>query len=470
MVRGSCGALVGMACALREHPAVRRSASASGWEHVPYGVWVVLVVLGVVAVLALSSRVLFARVPRVWWRVWGYPVAAVRVRRTWHRLTDLQDLSVARRSPLRVLAGVVVKGRAVRTVAPRLGVPRMLSGGLVVRVRLHPGQTPEMYGPVGGAMAHAWRVHAVRVTSRERGWVTLTATAWDPLSIPWVPRALGPATLLRAVVGQWEDGAAWVVDLRRNPHWLIVGATRSGKSTLMTALVSQWAPQRLALVGIDLKGGMELSLVEARLSALATTRDQAADLLSRVVEIALDRMALCRSGGARSIWELPEKGRPVPVIVLVDEVAELYLMGSSADKAVVAQVSTALLRLGQLGAAVGVYLVIAGQRVGSDLGTGVTALRAQLGGRVCHRVLDKGTAEMALGDLSPDAVAAAQMITEAEPGVAISVANGGVWMRARSVPVTADQARQTAETHAVLTPALSSLGWAGHRDGVSGDE
>ena len=292
----------------------------------------------------------------------------------------------------------------------------------------------------------------------------MTATAWDPLSVPWVPRsAAGAGQLLRAVVGRWEDGAEWVVDLRRAPHWLIVGATRSGKSTLMAALVSQWASQPVALVGIDLKGGMELSLFEARLSALATTRDEAADLLAQLVEIALDRMELCRSVGARSIWELPEKNRPAPVIVLVDEVAELYLSAGSADKVLIAQVSTALLRLGQLGAALGVHLVVAGQRVGSDLGPGVTALRAQLSGRVCHRVLDKGTAEMTLGDLSPDAVAAAQLISDTEQGVAIAVADGGVWMRARSVLVTPDQARQTAEKYATLTPVLSGLGWAGHR-------
>jgi len=464
-ITSGCGALVGMACEIRSHPAlahpaVKRAATSGG---IPFGVW--LLVAAAVALVALSvfSPVLMARAPRLWWRVWGYPRAVVRLRWTWHRLTDLQDLAVTKRPAVRVLGGVMVKGRAIKTMAPRLGVVRFRPGGLVVRVRLHPGQAPEMYVGAAVALAHAWRVHAVRITSVERGWVTVTATAWDPLSVPWVPHSAAAGQLLRAVVGRWEDGAQWVVDLRRSPHWLIVGATRSGKSTLMAALVSQWAAQPVALVGIDLKGGMELSLFEARLSALATTRDEAADLLSQLVEIALDRMALCRSVGARSIWELPEPKRPAAVIVLVDEVAELYLSAGSADKAIVAQVSTALLRLGQLGAALGVHLIVAGQRVGSDLGPGVTALRAQLSGRVCHRVLDKGTAEMTLGDLAPDAVAAAQLISDTEQGVAIAVTDDGTWMRARSVLVTPDQARRTAEKYATLTPVLSGLGWAGHR-------
>ena len=469
LVHRGCGALVGMGCALKEHPVSRQagqgSGAAAGFAHLPYGVWLLLVAASVVGALAVLSPVLRARAPRWWWALWGYPVAVVRLKWTWHRLTDLQDLAVSRRPALRLMGDVVVRGRAVRTVAPRMGVARRRSGGLVVRVRLHPGQTPEMFEPAGGAMAHAWRMHAVRVTSHERGWVTMTATAWDPLSVPWVPRSLVPPQLLRAVVGRWEDGAVWAVDLRVVPHWLIVGATQSGKSTLMAALVSQWAPQRLALVGVDLKGGLELSLFEARLSALATSRREAADVLSQVLEHMLERMALCRSLAVRSIWELPEKVRPVPVIVLVDEVAELYLMASSAEKGEVGQVSTVLLRLGQLGAALGVHLVVAGQRVGSDLGTGVTALRAQLLGRICHRVADKGTAEMALGDSSPDAVAAAQLISVDQQGVAVGINAEGVWMRARSVLVTPQQARQTAERYATLTPVLSSLGWAGHRTG-----
>ncbi|MFD8452050.1 hypothetical protein [Streptomyces coelicoflavus] len=47
----------------------------------------------------------------------------------------------------------------------------------------------------------------------------------------------------------------------------------------------------------------------------------------------------------------------MPVAVIVDEIAELFL-------------------------------AVTGQRAGSDPGPGATALRAQPGGRVCHRVAD----------------------------------------------------------------------------------
>ena len=56
------------------------------------------------------------------------------------------------------------------------------------------------------------------------------------------------------------------MDLRLVPHWLITGATRSGKSTLLARLITQLAPQPVALVGIDCKGGMELGLFDRRLT------------------------------------------------------------------------------------------------------------------------------------------------------------------------------------------------------------
>ena len=116
-----------------------------------------------------------------------------------------------------------------------------------------------------------------------------------------------------------------------------------------------------------------------------------------------------------------------------------------------------LIRLAQLGRALGVHLIVAGQRVGADLGDGVTALRAQLGGRVCHRVTDPGTAVMTLGDLYPEAVEAAQMITPGERGVAITTDADGSWLRARSVLTTAAGVEETVQQWAHMRPSLPML-------------
>lgn len=417
--------------------------------------WLLLFVVGAALVAAGMARV---RWPHLWWATVGFPLAALRVVATWRRLTTLIDLAVPRRPTFGLVGDLMVRGKPLRLSPPRMGLPRYRRGGLEVTVRLHPGQVPEQFAATTDALAHAWRVHTVRVLPEKRGFVRLVAAAWDPLADPTMP-LLPNRRVLTAAAGWREDGAAWVIDLRRVPHWLIVGATRSGKSTLLATLVRAWAAQPVALVGIDLKGGLELAQYEARLTALACDRAQAAELLARLVEITSERMRLCRRHGARSVWDLPSRRRPLPVVVLVDEVAELYLMADRSERDEVAEVSTALLRLGQLGAALGVHLVVAGQRVGSDLGPGVTALRAQLGGRVCHQVHDPGTAEMALGDLDKDALTAAQQITPDQPGVAVTFGDDGRWTRVRSVLTTPEQARRTAAKYAGLTPRLRQLGW-----------
>ncbi|WP_328372250.1 FtsK/SpoIIIE domain-containing protein [Streptomyces sp. NBC_00445] len=412
--------------------------------------------LAVLAWVLVVGDLLRRHRPAWHWYLVGYPVTAWRVLFTWRKVAMLNDLSVSRRPPRGLLGDLVVKGDPLRPVAPRASFPRATRLGLTVTVRLHAGQTPATYMKAADALAHAWRVHAVRVTSPERGLVLLTATGSDPLERPGL--ATAPTELLSALIGALETGGAWVMNLRLVPHWLIAGATRSGKSTLLARLITQLAPQPVALVGVDCKGGMELGLFAGRLSALATCRREAVAVLSALVVDMQDRMSACRSAGVRSIWELPEKLRPIPVVVIVDEIAELYLSdGTRESKAEAEQCSTLLLRLAQLGAALGLHLVVAGQRVGSDLGPGVTALRAQLGGRICHRVNDPGTAEMTLGDLNKDAVAVAQAITAEERGVAVCTSPDGGWSRARSHLTPTDEAVATARKHSAMTPQLPAL-------------
>ncbi|SFD21213.1 FtsK/SpoIIIE domain-containing protein [Streptomyces aidingensis] len=413
--------------------------------------------LGALAWLLVVGRELRQRRPDWHWYLTGYPLMAARAVFTWRKVAQLNDLSVSYRPSRRVLGDVAVKGEPLRATAPRIGFPAPRRDGLELRVRLHPGQTPAPFLTAADALAHAWRAHAVRIVSPERGSVVITATARDPLG-ELRPSGGVEEELLRAEVGALETGRAWVIDFRAVPHWLIVGATRSGKSTLLARLVARLAPQPLALVAVDCKGGMELGLFTERLSALATSRTEAVRLFGALVTELRDRMEVCRAAGARSIWELPDKLRPVPVVVLVDELAELYLTGGSREeRAEAEQCSTYLLRLAQLGAALGIHLVVAGQRVGSDLGPGVTALRAQLGGRICHRVNDPATAEMALGDLNKDAVAVAQAIHLREQGVAVTTADGAGWVRARSYPTTPAEAKEASLRYASRKPWLPFL-------------
>ncbi|NUW45777.1 FtsK/SpoIIIE domain-containing protein [Nonomuraea rhodomycinica] len=406
--------------------------------------------------------------PVSFWLVVGYPLKTLHVYFTWGNVALGCSLTRKRRRWRYTLDGLPVVGHAtislthkrkVRRVQidkpPRLGIVRPCRLGFRVNVKLMDGQTPDDYAARLPNLAHAWRVHSVRLVASRPGRITLLATRGDPLSEVRAP--VLSEGLLRVRVGLLETGAPWVVDFRTVPHWLNTGATQSGKSTLLNALITGLSGQPVALVGFDLKGGVELTAYSSRLSAIATERAECVGLLDDLICLVKTRMALCRTNKVRNIWRLPEDLRPTPVVVLVDEVAELFLMAHKGEKDEIASTATALLRLAQLGRAFGVYLVVCGQRVGSDLGPGVTALRSQLSGRVCHRVNDPETATMTLGDTDPAALDAARQIPANMPGTAVVVGDDGRWYRARSVYVSEEVAEAAAQTNAELTPAWADL-------------
>ncbi|MDF5757633.1 FtsK/SpoIIIE domain-containing protein [Spongiactinospora sp. TRM90649] len=417
--------------------------------------------------------------PVSYWYVAAFPRKAVWLRWSWRHVASGCGLTKKRHRwwftvvPNMVAStGVVRVRRRFQRIAvdtkPWMGLPRPTRYGFRVTLRLLDGQIPDDYAKICERLAHAWRIEAVRVVASRPGRVTLQATTHDPLGhvAPAVPPSDPPggwsaAELLRPVVGLLDNGTPWRMDFRLIPHWINAGATQSGKSNLVNALLVALAPQPVALVGFDLKGGVELSAYTDRLTALATTRAECVALLADLIAIMGARMLACRQHGVRDIWQLPDQSRPIPVVILVDELAELYLTADKAEKDEVTRTATALLRIAQLGRAFGIHLVLSGQRIGADLGPGVTALRAQVGGRVCHRVNDPETAVMILGDLDPDALVAARSIPPETPGVAIVTGSDGRWYRARSGYVSTTAAEEAARAYADMAPSWAQLAAAG---------
>jgi FtsK/SpoIIIE family len=380
-----------------------------------------------------------------YWFALGFFYKAVRTFTSWAEVAEGCTLTKTRKRALR-------KGTYVSR--PRLGFPRPHAYGLRLWVRLTSGQTPVTIAEATPRLQHSWRAHGVRVEATKPGKVLLSVTMRDPLARVNIPAAADE--FLRPVLGRLETGGLWRIDFKTVPHWLITGATQSGKSTFINALIAKLAKQKVALVGFDLKGGMEFTPYKARLSKLATNREQVVEVLAELIDVLEARMSLCAANGASNIWQLPEHRRPVPTVVLVDEVAELFLTAETNDKEVTTT-AVQLLRIAQLGRALGIYLIVAGQRVGSDLGKGVTALRAQLSGRICFRVNDGETAKMTLGDLSAEAVDAAQQILPTKPGVAITGTDSGLWQHARSIAVSTEQAQAAARENTHLATPWEEL-------------
>ncbi|MFE9608843.1 FtsK/SpoIIIE domain-containing protein [Streptomyces sp. NPDC006012] len=405
--------------------------------------------------------------PAAYWSTVGLPVSVARLLASYSSTMDACGLTVEP-SRWRALAVKAITRREIRPVPPRRGLIRPTSTGLRIRLRLAPGQEPADVAASAERLRHAWGVHAVYVRDVKPGVVELRLVGFDVLRKVRMPRRRFDGGLLRVPVALREDATAFVRDYRAVPHELVLGATLSGKSMYLRNLLTGLAAQPVVLAGIDCKRGVELAPFAARLSALATDQNQAAELLPVLVKEMEDRYDLIKSrqGFApgtpdelitSDIWGLPDCERPAPIVLFIDEVAELFLVATRKQEQRRDEMVTQLIRLAQLGRAAGIYLEVCGQRFGAELGKGATMLRAQLTGRVCHRVNDEASAKMALGDIAPEAPFAACAIAAERPGLAVAGDTSGGWSRIRTPYLSLSDAAATCRESAHLTPDVPAL-------------
>ncbi|QPP07576.1 plasmid transfer protein [Streptomyces bathyalis] len=424
------------------------------------GIVITVVIVGGLALLLKWRR------PAWYWLAFGALIASVRVLVTYGSVMDACNLTVSA-SRFRIMVARWFKKAMPPSRVPRIRRLRITRTGLVLRIRMRPGQDAFEYAAASDRLRHSFGMRQVTAREVRSGTVELAMTGYDILKRVQMPAKVDDG-LLKVAVAMADDGSVAFRDYRRTPHALTLGATQSGKSVYQRRLVTALAPQPVALVGIDCKQGVELAPLARRLSALATTPEEALGLLEALVERMEGIYQVIRREQRISadipdaeitadIWGLPEKIRPVPVVLTIDEVAELALVATRAEEKRRNRIVTALVRLAQLGRAAGIYLDIYGQRFGSELGDGITMLRAQLSGRTAHRVNDESSAKMAFGDINPDAVFAAIQIATGQPGTAITADATGSWSRIRTPHTTLRQAVNACNRHAHLTPHLPEL-------------
>ncbi|MET8291987.1 FtsK/SpoIIIE domain-containing protein [Streptomyces sp. NPDC005132] len=423
--------------------------------------------LTVALVLVVAAAlVLRWRRPAWYWLVFGAAFAAVRVLFQYTSVMDACGLTVPP-SRWRLAMARLANRRVPESRAPRILRLRPTRTGLVLRLKLRPGQDAFDVSASCDRLRHSFAMYGVTSRELRSGVVEVRMTGYDVLKRVQMPAKTDPAPM-RVPVALREDGAVHYRDYRAVPHGLTLGATESGKSVYQRNLVAGLAPMDVALVGIDCKQGVELFPLARRFSALADNPDTALDLLEALVSHMADVYQVIRAEQritvnvpdaeiAADIWDLPDHLRPVPIVVLVDEVAELALFATKDEEKRRDRIITALVRLAQLGRAAGIYLEICGQRFGSELGKGITMLRAQLTGRTAHRVNDESSANMAFGDIAPDAVLAAIQIPTETPGIAVTGDSSGGWARIRAPHTTLRQAVNLCNKHAGRTPDLPAL-------------
>ena len=216
-------------------------------------------------------------------------------------------------------------------------------------------------------------------------------------------------TLLSLAIGTDVSGNSVVGDLTRMPHLLIAGATGSGKSVcinaLMAGLMFQATPDEMKMILIDPKR-VEFALYQDMphlLVPVVTESDHAVSALRWAVAEMENRYKLFASHTVRNIGDFngraPEMGlNPLPyIVVVIDELADLMMVAAG-------EIEELICRIAQLARAVGIHLLVATQRPSADIITGL--IKANIPSRIAFAVsssidsrviLDETGAEKLLG-------------------------------------------------------------------------
>lgn len=187
---------------------------------------------------------------------------------------------------------------------------------------------------------------------------------------------LDSTSKLTFALGRDVSGRAYAVDLAKMPHLLIAGATGSGKSVcvnaLITSLLMRAQPHELRLVLIDLKR-VELSSYQGLphlLTKVIVEAHHARSALTWAVNEMEERYKLLAKRGERNITSFNasprvERDERLPFIVIViDELADLMMREGR-------KVEDPVVKLAQKARAVGIHLVLATQRPSVNVVTGL---------------------------------------------------------------------------------------------------
>jgi len=340
-----------------------------------------------------------------------------RARGRWRQVTVYRY----RWQPAMVTTGLA--GRLEYTeYLPRLVSVRSTGSVDVVRVRMLPGQTLTDWAGNAPRLAQTFGALDCRVRSVPRRVhdLALWFLTEDPLTQPVQPfDPKDPPDLAALPVALGEDGLVHRVRLL-GAHLLGVGATGSGKGSVIWSLITALAPGiRNGLVqvwAVDPKGGMELAPGAALFTRFVYGDPDDGTLyeldFAHVLEDAVFVMRRRQSAlRGQTRLHTPTKAEPL-VVVVIDELASLtaYIVDRDAKRRITAALSLLLSQ----GRAVGVSVVGAVQDPRKD----VVSMRDLFPTRILLRVTEPEHVALTLGPGARDRGARADLIDETTPGVA----------------------------------------------------
>ncbi len=204
---------------------------------------------------------------------------------------------------------------------------------------------------------------------------------------------------LKLALGKDIAGIPIVGDLSTMPHLLIAGATGSGKTVCVNAIIVgllfSLSPDKIKFLMVDPKR-VELAIfndLPHLLCPVVTEPSKVAGALNWVVEEMEERYRTFAKLGVRNIDVYNQKLnagkvalngealKPLPyLMVIIDELADLMVVAQE-------KIENHVTRLAQLSRAVGIHIVLATQRPSVDVITGV--IKANFPARISFKVASK---------------------------------------------------------------------------------
>jgi len=310
------------------------------------------------------------------------------VERTWE-LPALELLANAPESSAAQM-DLTAKGQRIRETLAHFGigvkVARIQEGPVVTQYALdvEPGIKLSRIEGLSDNLALALAARSIRIEAPIPGepyvGVEIPNSAFDLVTLKEVLASrihveASKKSKLAFALGQDVAGQPFSADLAKMPHLLIAGATGSGKSVCVNAIIDSFlmnaTPAEVKLILIDPKR-VELAQYKGiphLLCEVIVEPDKAVNALKWTVGTMESRYAEFAARGVRNIAgynEALRAGEPrMPYIVIViDELADLMMVSAY-------EVEATVTRIAQLARATGIHLIVATQRPSVQVITGL---------------------------------------------------------------------------------------------------
>jgi S-DNA-T family DNA segregation ATPase FtsK/SpoIIIE len=341
------------------------------------------------------------------------------------RVWDLPEMDLLSDAPASSAAqmDLTTKGKRIQETLAHFGigvkVARIQEGPVVTQYALdvEPGIKLSRIEGLADNLALGLAARSIRIEAPIPGepyvGIEIPNSAFDLVTLKEVLGSrnfdtMGATSKLAFALGQDVAGQPFSADLAKMPHVLIAGATGSGKSVCVNAIICSLlmraTPTEVKLILIDPKR-VEMAQYKGiphLLTEVIVDSDKAVNALKWTVGTMEARYHEFAQRGVRNIAGFNEAlrtGEPrMPyVVIVIDELADLMMVSAY-------EVEATITRIAQLARATGIHLVVATQRPSVQVITGL--IKANIPSRIAfamtsgvdsRTILDTTGAEDLLG-------------------------------------------------------------------------